>query len=135
MNTELLEKIAAQIEETPDLYRQHVWALNTECGTAHCIAGWAVRLGLGDEVADRRMEAESVGAAAGSWSRSAGEVLGLDSIDSSLLFNGTFMQGAPASIVAEALRMLARGDGELVWDNMSDISTIVPTPESVLSNA
>jgi hypothetical protein len=40
MNVKLLQDIKAHIVAEPDAFRMDVWS----CGTAHCIAGWAVRL-------------------------------------------------------------------------------------------
>lgn len=46
LNTVLLLKIADRITRYPKKYDQQTFctATNTECGTAHCIAGWAIRL-------------------------------------------------------------------------------------------
>lgn len=51
-NRELFEKVAARIEERPDLHKQAYWMLPSKCGTAHCIAGWAVTLEHGDRYWD-----------------------------------------------------------------------------------
>lgn len=40
MNIELLEQIKARILAEPDAFRMDTWS----CGTAHCIAGWALVL-------------------------------------------------------------------------------------------
>lgn len=40
MNVELLETIKARILAEPDAFRMDQWT----CGTAHCIAGWALKL-------------------------------------------------------------------------------------------
>lgn len=40
MNIELLQEIKARILAEPDSFRMDTWT----CGTAHCIAGWAVLL-------------------------------------------------------------------------------------------
>lgn len=40
MNVEMLTEIKARILAEPDAFRMDTWT----CGTAHCIAGWALRL-------------------------------------------------------------------------------------------
>lgn len=40
MNVELLQQIKAHILADPDAFRMDTWS----CGTAHCIAGWALIL-------------------------------------------------------------------------------------------
>lgn len=40
MNVPLLQEIRARIVAEPDAFRMDVWS----CGTAHCIAGWALVL-------------------------------------------------------------------------------------------
>ena len=44
MNSELLNKIADRIEKEPDRYHQNWWGVETVCGTAFCIGGWALYL-------------------------------------------------------------------------------------------
>lgn len=48
-NRVLFEKVAARIEESPDRYRQSDWYTETDCGTAYCVAGWAITLAHGEE--------------------------------------------------------------------------------------
>jgi hypothetical protein len=45
MNLERLNKIIEQITLHPETWKQKVW--HTDCGTAHCIAGWAEVFSLG----------------------------------------------------------------------------------------
>lgn len=45
-DVELAERVLEQIETHPEQWRQGLWALRTDCGTAYCFAGWAVKLGL-----------------------------------------------------------------------------------------
>ena len=40
MNVELLQQVKAHILAEPDAFRMDTWS----CGTAHCIAGWALLL-------------------------------------------------------------------------------------------
>lgn len=43
-NRELFYQIADLIEKHPEQYDQQTWGSETECGTAHCIAGHACLL-------------------------------------------------------------------------------------------
>jgi hypothetical protein len=43
-NLPLLRAVLAQIDATPERWDQSMWALRTECGTAFCVAGWAVHI-------------------------------------------------------------------------------------------
>ncbi len=47
---DLRQRVAAQIQEHPELHDQREWGENTDeatCGTPCCVAGWACRLGGG----------------------------------------------------------------------------------------
>jgi len=44
INTKLMRKVARTIRDNPKLYDQKNYAMPTECGTAHCIAGWACKI-------------------------------------------------------------------------------------------
>jgi len=44
VNATRLRKIADAIEKNPCRYNQRTYCDVTECGTAHCIAGWNLRL-------------------------------------------------------------------------------------------
>ena len=44
VNTELLERTMQHIEDNPKLHNQRVWAEETGCGTAACLAGRACAL-------------------------------------------------------------------------------------------
>lgn len=59
MNIELLRKIKAEIVAEPDAFRMDVWT----CGTAHCIAGWAIQLSglMFDPVIEEERPADTVG--------------------------------------------------------------------------
>lgn len=41
MNVELLRKIAAVIQEKPELFDMQYFNWRNSCGTSHCIGGWA----------------------------------------------------------------------------------------------
>lgn len=43
-NLPLLRAVLAQIDATPERWNQGYWATKTDCGTAYCIAGWAVHI-------------------------------------------------------------------------------------------
>lgn len=44
-NGDLADKVLAQIIADPETWNQRAWATETECGTAYCFGGWAVKLG------------------------------------------------------------------------------------------
>jgi len=44
-NKVLLQQTLTYIKRYPDTWYQGDWSLQTDCGTAHCFAGWAVKLG------------------------------------------------------------------------------------------
>ncbi|WP_051819243.1 hypothetical protein [Streptomyces sp. NRRL S-920] len=44
INTDLLLAIREQITSHPEAHDQREWGVRTECGTTHCIAGWAAVL-------------------------------------------------------------------------------------------
>lgn len=50
VNSELLERIADHIEAEPEHFDMQFWEAEFGCGTVCCIAGWAVRLGLGQSI-------------------------------------------------------------------------------------
>lgn len=80
----LLRKTLEFITDNPDQHRQDVWAKRTECGTAMCLAGWAVTFAGLDIDFDSSM-AHVVGA----WNLTDGrpiadaaaELLGVEKID------------------------------------------------------
>lgn len=43
----LMEAVADMIEAHPERYDQQQWKVETECGTAYCLAGWACQIALG----------------------------------------------------------------------------------------
>lgn len=40
-NTDLAERVLAQIKDHPETWNQDDYAIQTDCGTAYCVAGWA----------------------------------------------------------------------------------------------
>jgi hypothetical protein len=44
LNTGLLRAVLAHIDAHPELHDQRAFDTRTECGTAHCVAGWACLL-------------------------------------------------------------------------------------------
>lgn len=44
-NKVLLQQTLAYIKRYPATWYQGDWSVVTDCGTAHCFAGWAVKLG------------------------------------------------------------------------------------------
>lgn len=44
VNVPLLRKVLEHITEHPEEWDQTVWARPTACGTAYCVAGWAVTM-------------------------------------------------------------------------------------------
>lgn len=98
-NEALFDKIAAQIEETPDRYNQGAYSSETVCGTAHCVAGWACVL---SGIAPISMGAMT-------WFK-ATCLLGLKMMDDETeIFGANWMEGRPVAEVADALRAIGRG--------------------------
>jgi len=98
-NIPLLRKVMEHITAHPEEYDQREYAVRTECGTTHCIAGWAValsdvsivyrRLGIWDNrtAGDYGWNAELGSPAEGTWRRQARDLLGLDALDARYLFH------------------------------------------------
>lgn len=100
INQELFGRILEQIRKDPKSHEQSDWTSATECGTRHCIGGWAIHfaatdLGLiHDGISYYRVlpeVARSVGIEnpenAGS-DRTAAKMLGLDEFEADDLFYG-----------------------------------------------
>ena len=105
MNTQLLRKIADQIEAEPERYDQTVWIDNLAimsgvpgetCGTRACIAGWAVML-------------SKTGRTHGTIKEAAGGLLRLTERESEELFSAGFMEGRESEVPA-VLRRFADND-------------------------
>ena len=98
-NAELLEKVAARIEESPQFWNQDLFVdRHNECGTTYCIGGWAIKLHDGDE-----------GLKAGvDYPARAAELLGLTENEADVLFFGGFE--SPVGQAADGLRRLANGE-------------------------
>lgn len=47
INVELARKVRDQIADHPETYDQSTWAMETDCGTTYCVAGWALALSPG----------------------------------------------------------------------------------------
>jgi len=79
-NTDLMIEIRNQITNHPETHNQKSWGSRTDCGTTHCIAGWAIVLSgvelhwqdCGDAV---EVDCTAGGRCPG---RVAGDLLGLD---------------------------------------------------------
>lgn len=109
-NQELFEKIAAQIEETPHLWDQDVFADDEgQCGTVMCVAGWATHFTCG--LTTSKKSGELVPANGKGFSEHAAEVLGLERYEASDLFFGCWDQtfGKDPAAAAEFLRAIGRG--------------------------
>lgn len=139
-NAELFEKIAAQIEETPDSYDQSYWAqwimsdgerrmtldtcveMEQSCGTAFCIAGWAIQLTDGTEatqwdgwsgwrIVPREQRPNPDGK--GMWRDRAAAILGLHEDEAETLFDGCWGDDlCSVGEVAEALRRIGRDEAD-----------------------
>lgn len=81
LNTDLLRKVREKITESPGEHYQAVWGRKNECGTTHCIAGWAAVLNGAsvdwENDGDGWWEADTVNDGAESIERYAKEALGL----------------------------------------------------------
>jgi hypothetical protein len=114
-NTALFEKIAAAIEEQPALYAQRTWAkkiTNSEgetCGTAHCIAGWAVFIADGQHCSPEGSVIAPDGLRVHAQERAA-ELLGLYPSEADRLFDAMWRDGEAVEDVADELREIGRGE-------------------------
>lgn len=95
LNTDLLLAVREQITSHPESHDQGTWGRKSECGTTHCVAGWAAVLsgmniwwtddGKGDLAAMVLIEDET------GWAASipgyAKKALGLTSLQASYLFH------------------------------------------------
>lgn len=95
VNLDLLKEIHQKITTTPEGWVQETWAMQKECGTSYCIAGWACVLS-GYEVNFENVEPDSYGEqevsylANGECIDSKGkELLGLDDWQANSLFYTT----------------------------------------------
>lgn len=43
-NLKLISDVLNNIKENPDHHWQAEWGVKTECGTTHCVAGWACEM-------------------------------------------------------------------------------------------
>lgn len=91
MNVELLQQIKAHILAEPDAFRMDTWS----CGTAHCIAGWALRL-TNDPVVNPNAEA---------WEQR------------------TLSEREPGEKAAEILGVSTEDDGDMDEDDFFDETT------------
>lgn len=134
-NTELFDKIAAKIEAEPQRYDQlayysvideeafHSAPEGTDaaeiCGTAHCVAGWAVVLNGDAEVRPTmwgkarcltlKEDAYIGGGSDYDFHIHAERLLGLTEDEADDLFDGHWLYGASPAVVAAALRAIGRG--------------------------
>lgn len=92
LNIPLAQMVLRQITEHPETHNQESWA--NECGTVHCIAGWALALS-GKQTRIREDVCASIPEMlvdgqwvpmVGGWSREGREVLGLTREQADYLF-------------------------------------------------
>lgn len=88
-NADLARRTLAAIEADPTHWNQTTWITTTECGTAYCFAGWAVRLHHGTPPTHNTP-----------IQATAEDALGIDGYLASPLF-------APAATLAELRMMVA----------------------------
>jgi hypothetical protein len=94
-NIELLDKIITKIEENPEQWNQKYWisadVANPEtgesCGTAYCVAGWAVTLAGATPVWNRfsSMKTTAINATTGFCTFDAGRIRGVEDYAMELL--------------------------------------------------
>lgn len=113
-NEALFDKIAAQIEETPDLYNQDSWFEERSCGTAYCVAGWAAKLSGYRVYEDTHpiygyllVMASKDSEPALPIAEVARSLLGLDD-NEARIFNVSWMEGERSN-VPDRLRAIGRG--------------------------
>lgn len=105
-NEELFRQVADQIEREPHLYDQALYRNKTACGTACCIAGWAIAISSYDDMHkfaewERRASAVRI-------VKRAGGLLGLDDGERYELFAGSWEPHDGLS-VPDALRKIGEG--------------------------
>lgn len=84
MNIELLQMTMEQIREHPELHDQGWFTSETDCGTAHCFAGWALKL-TGHQFSNGG-GVFTIQGLSSSWS-AARNLLGLNERQASMLFS------------------------------------------------
>lgn len=121
-NTELFYRLADIIELFPEHYDQEQWSDTVgECGTSHCVAGWAAA--EAGYQPDRWTSTNGFEVIEWAWvtrkswegytapiERVAGAELGLTSMESEWLFHAGMLPYPPCTTVPEVLRRA--GDGE-----------------------
>ncbi|MFF0183508.1 hypothetical protein [Streptomyces sp. NPDC005244] len=92
VNTELLRKVRETIRRHPEKHDQGNWGLKTECGTTHCIAGWAAFLSGAvidwERELDGAWSADTVNGGARSIEDYARDALGLTFDQSNIFYMG-----------------------------------------------
>lgn len=92
INKELLQKVRDHILEEPRRYNQETYfteETDAPCGTAACIAGWAVLLGQGEPSRAPCPCDDSDCMGLPMWRRDAVGLLGLNQMEASVLFNAS----------------------------------------------
>lgn len=99
VNVPLLRKVMDHITAHPEEYDQREYAVRTDCGTTHCVAGWALALSGREfifralRVCDHRTAADfgwqaELGVVSGDYTHgAAAEALGLKWADAERLFD------------------------------------------------
>jgi hypothetical protein len=85
LNRPLVEKIITQLIDHPELHDQTAWMDETDCGTSHCVAGWAIAieepslLNNGIDLSDMPHRcADGTGRIVSGWTFEGARLLGLD---------------------------------------------------------
>lgn len=112
MNKTLMNRIADMIEKYPENYDQGTWSNDEKicpitakgkpkCGTAHCIAGWAVALSVKKPVIDDE-----------AWNKGR-KFLGLNGAEADHLFNSGWEPNGDLTVPEQLRAYAAVGR---VWD-------------------
>ena len=104
-NLDLMRAVREQITKHPETHDQASWGERTECGTTHCIAGWACALS-GDAFEWATDDADGTFALTVTTPRThidvrAAELLGLDSMEAGDVFYT--LGNADARLMLDAL--------------------------------
>ncbi|MFF8831343.1 hypothetical protein [Streptomyces sp. NPDC015131] len=106
-NVDLMLQVRNHIKMRPETHYQGLWETHTaDCGTARCIAGWAIYLATGKSVE----EIEAVGIAA-----TAADLLGLSLIeavgviDENGDYNGLFYEMDEGNALAKLDEFIEKG--------------------------
>jgi hypothetical protein len=118
-NVGALDQVVNFLRAHPNLHRQHVWL----CGSAGCVAGWAVALDQGAKAGDaltrRILEEDHYQDQPGHVGDRAATLLGLTTDEAYHLFQSTDSEEAALEL---ASALIARDKGEATADDRATLA-------------